>query len=78
MLNLPCLCGERNLRIGYISLESSGGPNKIVKYLGIPFSISPSLKKMWIWVRGKIDKKLNKWNNMYLSLAGRVQDCQKI
>ncbi|XP_059068323.1 uncharacterized protein LOC131858872 [Cryptomeria japonica] len=55
-----------------------GGPNKIVWYLGVPFSISPSLKDMWLWVKGKINNKINKWNNRFLSLAGRIQVCQKI
>lgn len=55
-----------------------GGPNKIVRYLGIPFAISPSLKDMWQWVRTKIEKKLNRWDNKYLSLVGRMQVCQKI
>lgn len=57
---------------------SWGGPNKIVRYLGIPFFVSCSLKDMWIWVKEKIDKKLNKWDNRVLSLAGRIQVCQKI
>lgn len=57
---------------------SWGGPNMIVKYLGIPFSTSPSLRDMWTWDKGKIYKKLNKWDNRILSLAGRVQVCQKI
>lgn len=55
-----------------------GGPHKIVRYLGIPFSIDPSLKDMWSWVKDKIIKKLNKWHNRTLSLAGRIQVCQKI
>ena len=54
-----------------------GGPNRIVKYLGIPYSIDPSLKDMWDWVKAKIMAKLNKWHNRSLSLAGRVQVCQK-
>ena len=62
------------LQFGY----SWGGPHKIVRYLGVPFSISPSLKDMWIWVKDKIIKKLYKWDNRVLSLAGRVQVCQKI
>jgi hypothetical protein len=55
-----------------------GGPSKIVKYLGIPFSVDPSLKEMWRWVKDKILNKLNKWHNRSLSLAGRIQVCQKI
>ena len=55
-----------------------GGPSKIVRYLGIPFSIDPSLKEMWGWVKDKIHNKLNKWHNRSLSLAGRIQVCQKI
>lgn len=55
-----------------------GGPSKIVRYLGVPFSLSPSLKDMWLWVKEKIVKKLNKWNNRLLSLAGRVQVYKKI
>lgn len=55
-----------------------GGPSKLVRYLGIPFSLSPSLKDMWGWVKGKIDSKLNKWDNRVLSLACRIQVCQKI
>ncbi|XP_059064479.1 uncharacterized protein LOC131856642 [Cryptomeria japonica] len=55
-----------------------GGPSKIVKYLGIPFSVDPSLKNMWLWNKDKILNKLNKWHNRTLSLAGRIQVCQKI
>ncbi|XP_057849360.2 uncharacterized protein LOC131060216 [Cryptomeria japonica] len=55
-----------------------GGPKKIVKYLGIPFSVDPGLRSMWLWVRDKILNKLNKWHNRTLSLAGRIQVCQKI
>lgn len=33
---------------------------------------------MWIWVKEKIDKKLNKWDNRVLSLASRIQVCHKI
>lgn len=55
-----------------------GGPNTIVRYLGIPFAISPCLKDMWVWIKGKIESKLTKWNKHYLSLAGRLQVCQKI
>lgn len=33
---------------------------------------------MWGWVKGKIDSKLNKWDNRVLSLAGRIQVCQEI
>lgn len=40
-----------------------GGPSKIVRYLGIPFVVSPNLRDMWEWVKGKIEKKLNNWNN---------------
>lgn len=36
-----------------------GGPNNIVKYLGIPFAVDPSIKDMWIWVKSKITKKIN-------------------
>ncbi|XP_057851145.2 uncharacterized protein LOC131061466 [Cryptomeria japonica] len=52
---------------------SWGGPNQIVRYLGIPFSVKPSLKDMWLWIKDKIFRKLNKWNHRLLSLAGRVQ-----
>ncbi|XP_057819421.2 uncharacterized protein LOC131032462 [Cryptomeria japonica] len=55
-----------------------GGPSNIVRYLGIPFSVDPSLKDMWSWVKDKIHNKLNKWHNRSLSFAGRVQVCQKI
>jgi hypothetical protein len=55
-----------------------GGPNRITRYLGIPFSVEPDLKDMWSWVREKIVNKLNKWHNRALSLAGRIQVCQKI
>lgn len=55
-----------------------GGPNQIVRYLGIPFSVSPNLKEMWEWVKNKIDKKLAKWNRNFLSLAGRFQVCRKV
>ncbi|XP_059072101.1 uncharacterized protein LOC131872684 [Cryptomeria japonica] len=55
-----------------------GGPQKIVKYLGIPFAINPSLKDMWLWVKGKITKKLNMWHNRAISFVGRLQVCQKI
>ncbi|XP_059064589.1 uncharacterized protein LOC131856711 [Cryptomeria japonica] len=55
-----------------------GGPNKIVRYLGIPYSVDPSLKDMWDWVKAKIMNKLNKWHNRSLSLAGRIQVCQKL
>ena len=55
-----------------------GGPNKITRYLGIPFSVEHALKDMWSWVKEKIDKKLNKWNNRALSQAGRIQVCQKM
>ncbi|XP_059064196.1 uncharacterized protein LOC131856424 [Cryptomeria japonica] len=55
-----------------------GGPNKTVKYLGIPFSVEPTLKNMWLWIKEKILNKLNKWHNRTLSLAGRIQVCQKI
>lgn len=57
---------------------SQGGPHTIVRYLDIPFSISSSLKDMWLWVKERIDKKLNKWDKKVLSLAGRIQACQKI
>ena len=50
-----------------------GGPNRITRYLGIPFSVEPDLKDMWSWVKEKIDKKLNKWHNRALSLVGRIQ-----
>lgn len=40
--------------------------------------MSSSLKDMWLWVKDKIDKKLSKCNNRFLSLADRVQVCQKI
>ncbi|XP_059074592.1 uncharacterized protein LOC131064526 [Cryptomeria japonica] len=50
-----------------------GGPNKTVKYLGIPFSVDPVLKNMWLWIKEKILNKLNKWHNRTLSLAGRIQ-----
>jgi hypothetical protein len=33
---------------------------------------------MWLWVKDKIIRKLNKWNNRFLSLVGRVQVFQKI
>lgn len=33
---------------------------------------------MWSWIKNKIEGKLTKWNNHYLSLVGRVQVCQKI
>ncbi|GLJ49275.1 hypothetical protein SUGI_1041170 [Cryptomeria japonica] len=55
-----------------------GGPHLVVRYLGIPFSVDPSLKAMWNWIKDKINIKLNKWHNRFLSLAGRVQVCQKI
>ncbi|XP_057861679.2 uncharacterized protein LOC131070153 [Cryptomeria japonica] len=55
-----------------------GGPHLEVRYLGIPFSVDPSLKAMWLWIKDKINSKLNKWHNRSLSLAGRVQVCQKI
>ncbi|XP_059076776.1 uncharacterized protein LOC131876029 [Cryptomeria japonica] len=55
-----------------------GGPSKIVRYLGIPFSVDPSLKEMWAWVKDKIHNKLNKWHNRSLSFAIRIQVCQKI
>lgn len=55
-----------------------GGPNTIIRYRGIPFSISPNLKEMWEWFRNKVDKKLSKWNQNFLSLAGRFQVCQKL
>lgn len=55
-----------------------GGPKKIVKYLGIPYFVDPSLKDMWSWVKAKIENKLNKWHNRTLLLAGRIQVCQKI
>lgn len=48
-----------------------------MRYLGIPFSIEPSLKDMGSWVKDKITKKLDKWHNKSLSLVGRVQVCQK-
>lgn len=54
------------------------GLTTIVRYLGIPFAISPFLKDMWAWIKGKIESKLSKWNKHYLSLAGRMQVCQKI
>ncbi|XP_059064555.1 uncharacterized protein LOC131856693 [Cryptomeria japonica] len=50
-----------------------GGPSNIVRYLGIPFSVDPSLKDMWSWVKDKIHNKLNKWHNRSLSFVGRVQ-----
>ena len=62
------------LQFGY----SWGGPNKLARYLGVPFSISPSFKDMWIWIKDKIVKKLYKWDNKVLSDAGKVQVCQKI
>ena len=52
-----------------------GGPNKITRYLGIPFSVEPALKDMWSWVKEKIDKKLKKWHNRVLSLVVRIQIC---
>ncbi|XP_059074828.1 uncharacterized protein LOC131874899 [Cryptomeria japonica] len=55
-----------------------GGPTTITKYLGIPFAVDPSIKDMWLWVKTKITKKLNSWFNRFLSLAGRLQVCQKI
>lgn len=33
---------------------------------------------MWQWVRTKIEKKLNRWDNRYLSLVGRMEVCQKV
>lgn len=33
---------------------------------------------MWLWIQGKIEKKIAKWNKQFLSLAGRIQICQKI
>lgn len=44
-----------------------GGPNKVVRYLGIPFSVTPSLKDMWGWVKDKITIKLSNWNHKNLS-----------
>ncbi|XP_059068871.1 uncharacterized protein LOC131859296 [Cryptomeria japonica] len=55
-----------------------GGPYKQIRYLGIPFSVSPCLKDMGLWVKSKLDTKLNKRNRHYLSLAGTIQVCQKI
>lgn len=48
------------------------GPSKVVRYLGIPFSISPSLKDMWEWIFAKVEKKHHRWQTHLLSLAGRV------
>lgn len=53
-------------------------PKNIIKYLGIPYSVDPSIKDMWIWVKAKIENKLTKWYNSSLSLARRIQVCQKI
>lgn len=33
---------------------------------------------MWLRVKEKIVEKINKWNNNFLSFAGKVQVCQKI
>jgi len=35
-----------------------GDSNKQVRFLGIPFSVNPSLKNMWNWIYEKINKKL--------------------
>ena len=57
---------------------SWGGPCHIVQYLGIPFSINPNINDMQVWLKEKISGKLLKWNNMYFSLARRIQVCQKM
>lgn len=49
----------------------------MVKNLSIPFVVDPNLEDIWEWIRGKIDKKLRKKNKHFLSLAERVQVCQK-
>lgn len=40
---------------------------------GSKFSLPkyPNVKEMWEWIKGRITKKLGKWNRQYLSLAGR-------
>ena len=57
---------------------SWGGPTHIVRYLGIPFLVSPNLNLVWEWIKENIINKLNRWNNNYLSLVGRFQVYQKI
>lgn len=52
--------------------------SKQVRYLGISFIVNPGLKNMWNWIKVKFDTKIAKWNRHYLSLAGRLQVCQKI
>lgn len=48
------------------------GPHKIVRYLGIPFLVDPSLKEMWKWMYNKIERKHCKWKTHMLSLARRA------
>jgi hypothetical protein len=52
--------------------------NHIVRYLGIPFAVSPNINHMRFWVKDKVIEKLNKWNTTYLTKAGRIQVFQKI
>lgn len=74
------LLGWENTPPGWLSKFEFqwGGPSKQIKYLGIPFAVNPSLKDMWLWIRAKLEHKLNKWNKMYLPLASRLQVCQKV
>jgi hypothetical protein len=48
-----------------------------VRYLGISFVINPNINDMWGRLKERISGKLLKWNNMCLSLARRIQVCQK-
>ena len=63
-------------------LEGKGwqwsGPSTIVRYLGIPFSLDPSLNEMWNWIFKKVERKHIKWQSHMLSLAGRLQLVQKV
>lgn len=54
------------------------GPKHTVRYLGIPFSIEPSLKDMRSWIYAKIENKHLKWQARVLSIAGRARVVQKV
>lgn len=54
------------------------GPRPIVRYLGIPFAIEPSISDMWDWVYSKINTIYIKWQTHSLSHDGRVQVVQKV
>ena len=54
------------------------GPNEVVRYLGIPFSVEPNLNSMWEWIYSKISRKHVKWQTHSLSIAGRFQVVQKV